>query len=158
MPNNFPHDITIDILLKLPVKSLLRFKPVCKSWCSQIEDRQFIMQHRDRCQNDINCHKIFLACWNRWDHCDYYSIDAPLQHDSVVSHLELPLFPDINHSFSALYSNTCVFVNSCNGLFLLVFSSVNIALWNPTIKESRRIPSPISNDGKEELYNRDFYG
>ncbi|XP_059310412.1 F-box protein CPR1-like [Lycium ferocissimum] len=119
MPNNFPHDIVIDILLKLPVKSLLRFK----------SDR-------------------------------YYSIDAPLQHDSAVSPIEPP--PGFNHLFISK------FVNSCNGLFLLVFPPKNhnflyypalretskIVLWNPALRESRIIPRPIPIEGNYRSYSK----
>ncbi|XP_075074362.1 putative F-box protein At3g16210 [Nicotiana tabacum] len=149
MPHNFPDDIVVDILLKLLVKSLGKFKLVCKSWRSLIEDRQFIKQHRDGCQSDINCHRILLACWYRSCYLDCYSIDAPLRHDSVVSPLELP-FQDIKILWDELFTCDSVFVNSCNGLSLLCFSSDIIVLWNPTIRESRIIPSPIpdANWGK----------
>nr|XP_033513673.1 F-box/kelch-repeat protein At3g06240-like [Nicotiana tomentosiformis] len=125
--NNFPDDIVVDILLKLPVKSPGKFK----------------LQHRDRCQSDINCHRILLACWYRSCYQDCYSIDAPLQHDSVVSVLELPL-PALELTLEGVFANEFVFVNSCNGLFLLCFSSDIIVLWNPTIRGSRIIPGPIS--------------
>ncbi|KAJ8530769.1 hypothetical protein K7X08_023650 [Anisodus acutangulus] len=153
MSNNyFPHDIIIDILLNLPVKSLGNFKLVCKSWRSVIEDDQFIKQHRDQCQRDINCHKILLASWKWYYYCNCYSIDAPqLQHErdsDNVSLLELPVLPqldpEINLTLEGVHADDCVFVNSCDGLFLLRFSSDIIVLWNPAIKESRIIPPPIS--------------
>nr|XP_016438659.1 PREDICTED: F-box protein CPR30-like [Nicotiana tabacum] len=75
---------------------------------------------------------------------DCYSIDAPLQHDSVVSVLKLPP-PALELTLEEVFTSDCVFVNSCNGLFLLCFSSDIIVLWNPTIRESRIIPSPISD-------------
>ncbi|KAG4970224.1 hypothetical protein AAZX31_13G091900 [Glycine max] len=33
-----PEELIIEILLRLPVKSLLRFKRVCNSWLSLISD------------------------------------------------------------------------------------------------------------------------
>lgn len=38
-------DAVIEILLRLPVKSLLRFKSVCKFWYSLIENPSFISKH-----------------------------------------------------------------------------------------------------------------
>ncbi|EOA37970.1 hypothetical protein CARUB_v10009440mg [Capsella rubella] len=38
---NFPLDLTIEILLRLPAKSLFRFRSVSKTWCSIIRSRQF---------------------------------------------------------------------------------------------------------------------
>ncbi|XP_016457576.1 F-box/kelch-repeat protein At3g23880-like [Nicotiana tabacum] len=147
MPDNFPRDITIDILIKLPVSSILRFNCVCKSWRSLIEDRQFIKQHYDRYKNDTNFHKIFLACIKYQYHCQqYYSNDAPFQHDSGISLLEHP--PKINHTLTREFV-----VSSCKyGLFLLAFSYDKIILWNPTIRESRTIPRAIQIE-KERSYD-----
>nr|XP_033513400.1 F-box/kelch-repeat protein At3g23880-like [Nicotiana tomentosiformis] len=151
MPDNFPRDITIDILIKLPVSSILRFNCVCKSWRSLIEDRQFIKQHYDRYKNDTNFHKIFLACIKYQYHCQqYYSIDAPFQHDSGISLLEHP--PKINHTLTREFV-----VSSCKyGLFLLAFSYDKIILWNPTIRESRTIPRAIQIE-KERSYDLRFW-
>ncbi|CAI9784455.1 unnamed protein product [Fraxinus pennsylvanica] len=43
-----PEEITIEILSRLPVKSLLRFKCVCKTWFSIIQDPKFIDMHMYR--------------------------------------------------------------------------------------------------------------
>ncbi|KAK6914261.1 F-box domain [Dillenia turbinata] len=42
MSSNIPGDILADVLLRLPVKSLFRFKCVSKSWNSLISDSRFI--------------------------------------------------------------------------------------------------------------------
>ncbi|XP_075087541.1 F-box protein CPR1-like [Nicotiana tabacum] len=80
----------------------------------------------------------------------HYSLDAPsLQRDSVVSLLKPPTIPESSWGGK-------VYVNSCSGLFVLALSPYNIVLWNPTIRESRKIPSPISIHGEEQSYT--FYG
>lgn len=43
--SNFPEEIVIDILTRLPVKSIVRFKCVCKGWCSLFSDKKFIESH-----------------------------------------------------------------------------------------------------------------
>lgn len=155
MPDNFiAHDNIIDVLIKLPVRSLLRFKLVCKSWRSLIEDRQFINFHQDRCKSDIKNYqnqKIFLSCYGMvTEQMYHYSLDAPsLQRDSVVSLLKPPTIPESSWGGK-------VYVNSCSGLFVLALSPYNIVLWNPTIRESRKIPSPISIHGEEQSHT--FYG
>lgn len=40
-----PQDLVIQILLRLPVKSLVRFKSVCKSWLSFISDSHLWLSH-----------------------------------------------------------------------------------------------------------------
>ncbi|KAK6792905.1 hypothetical protein RDI58_011986 [Solanum bulbocastanum] len=42
---NFPEDIVNEILLRCPVKSLLRFKCACKNWYALIKTSKFIQQH-----------------------------------------------------------------------------------------------------------------
>ncbi|XP_070046307.1 F-box protein CPR1-like [Nicotiana tomentosiformis] len=80
----------------------------------------------------------------------HYSLDAPsLQRDSVVSLLKPPTIPESSWGGK-------VYVNSCSGLFVLALSPYNIVLWNPTIRESRKIPSPISIHGEKQSYT--FYG
>ncbi|KAI5678737.1 hypothetical protein M9H77_09687 [Catharanthus roseus] len=45
---SIPEDIIFNILKELPVKSLLRFKCVCKQWRSITEDPYFVDSHRIR--------------------------------------------------------------------------------------------------------------
>ncbi|KAI3951233.1 hypothetical protein MKW92_050425, partial [Papaver armeniacum] len=44
----FDEMVLCDILSRLPVKSLMRFKCVSKSWCSLIKDPYFIDLHFSR--------------------------------------------------------------------------------------------------------------
>ncbi|KAG1355431.1 F-box protein [Cocos nucifera] len=43
-----PDEIIFDILLRLPVKSIIRFKSVCKSWSSLTSDPSFLQAHARR--------------------------------------------------------------------------------------------------------------
>ncbi|KAI3990646.1 hypothetical protein MKX01_022946 [Papaver californicum] len=52
---SFPEDIVIDILSRLPVKSLMQFKSVCKGWLSLIkQDRHLIDLHFIRSKSRPN--------------------------------------------------------------------------------------------------------
>ncbi|PON47078.1 F-box domain containing protein [Parasponia andersonii] len=42
-----PDDVIREILLRLPIKSLLRFRAVCKKWRNMIQETNFIDQHYD---------------------------------------------------------------------------------------------------------------
>ncbi|XP_059635819.1 F-box/kelch-repeat protein At3g23880-like [Cornus florida] len=46
-----PHDLTVEILSRLPVKSIVLFKCVCKSWLTMFADSQFIKLHLTRSNN-----------------------------------------------------------------------------------------------------------
>nr|XP_009776547.1 PREDICTED: putative F-box protein At3g10430 [Nicotiana sylvestris] len=45
MACSFPKDAMLQILLRLPVKSLLRFRSVCKSWYNFLKSPHFIKVH-----------------------------------------------------------------------------------------------------------------
>ncbi|KAA8548318.1 hypothetical protein F0562_000002 [Nyssa sinensis] len=49
---NLPQEIFVDILSRLPVKSLLQFKRVSKSWRSVISDPKFAIMHHKRALQD----------------------------------------------------------------------------------------------------------
>ncbi|PQQ04004.1 hypothetical protein Pyn_21595 [Prunus yedoensis var. nudiflora] len=43
-----PFEVIIGILSRLPVESVLRFKCVCRQWCSTLQEEDFIAKHRVR--------------------------------------------------------------------------------------------------------------
>ncbi|XP_038678745.1 putative F-box protein At3g47150 [Tripterygium wilfordii] len=45
---HIPEDLATDILLYLPVKSLLRFRCVRKSWCDLMENPNFVTEHHHK--------------------------------------------------------------------------------------------------------------
>ncbi|KAF3613063.1 hypothetical protein FXO37_36538 [Capsicum annuum] len=47
---NLPSDILFLILARVPVKSLLCFKSVCKAWNVMISDDKFRRTNRDQCR------------------------------------------------------------------------------------------------------------
>ncbi|KAL1825489.1 hypothetical protein ACET3Z_012267 [Daucus carota] len=59
-----PEVIESEILTRLPVKSLLRFKSVCKSWNLLITDHNFITRHHDLRVLDEDA----VIIWNRFYH------------------------------------------------------------------------------------------
>ncbi|KAG5569924.1 hypothetical protein H5410_059690 [Solanum commersonii] len=139
---NLPHDIIIDILTKLPVKSLIRFKNACKSWYSLIKDDKFVKQHYD---THKNCQKYFMVSskynMKHQFYCYHYTMDVPqLDSSSNAFLLESPV--PINES-PTVYPNIQYF--SSNGILLIRYFDDIIVMWNPTTRESRRIPSPFRN-------------
>ncbi|KAM1016180.1 hypothetical protein ACFX13_046645 [Malus domestica] len=53
--DEYDDDIVIEILSRLPVKSLIRFRCVCKSWWALISDYYFVMKHCTRAVMESNC-------------------------------------------------------------------------------------------------------
>ncbi|XP_075524122.1 F-box/kelch-repeat protein At3g23880-like [Primulina tabacum] len=68
--HDFPYDILENILSRLPIKSLLRFKTVCKSWNAMIKDPGFAETHSK--QSNISNSRCFFASHTLKD--DTYSL------------------------------------------------------------------------------------
>uniref|UniRef100_M1DF80 Ubiquitin-protein ligase n=1 Tax=Solanum tuberosum TaxID=4113 RepID=M1DF80_SOLTU len=71
----------------------------------------------------------------------HYTMDVPqLDSSNIVSLVESPI--PIDQSLK-VYLDIQYF--SSNGILLITYSDDIIVMWNPTTRESRRIPSPILN-------------
>ncbi|KAJ0024158.1 hypothetical protein Pint_06888 [Pistacia integerrima] len=57
---HLPQDILYDILMRLPTKSLVRFKSVCEHWCHMISDSNFCQVHLQQCMS-----KVMIFSWKK---------------------------------------------------------------------------------------------
>ncbi|XP_059624827.1 F-box protein CPR1-like [Cornus florida] len=124
-----PQELVFDVLCRLPVKSLCRFKCVSKSWLTLISDPHFAKTHLNRNNNDNEREQLLLIS----DHL--YSVDcaeASTNKDAVVA-TKLDCFPiNAPEEFEIL--------GSCNGLLLVCDVDFNKYLLNPTTREIRDLP------------------
>lgn len=155
-----PLEVIREILLRLPVKSLLRFKCVSKSWLSLISDPQFGVSHYDLAATPT--HRILMRS------NDFYaqSIDsnAPFIDSGEGSlcllravHLLLPppsppRIPDFFHFDD--FRNQPHILGSCRGFILLYYErSDDLILWNPSIGVHKQLPHfQYDNITREFLY------
>jgi hypothetical protein len=70
--SEIPDDLALEILIRLPVKSLLRFKAVCKAWHVTISSQSFIATHLQRSTSNHKCRPSFLIT--------PYLLDSASQH------------------------------------------------------------------------------
>lgn len=130
-----PNDIILDIFAKLPVKSLVRFKSVCRSWYSLSKDENFVQKHYETHKNS---QKYFMISKGPTIF-HHYTMDVPqLDSSSIISLVESPV--PIDKSRKVFPSTQCF---SSNGIILITYGDNKIMLWNPATRESRTIPSPI---------------
>ncbi|KAM7522456.1 hypothetical protein LguiA_012358 [Lonicera macranthoides] len=166
-----PEDLLIDeILPRMPVKSLLQFKCVCKKWYNLIESPNFIRTHFNHPKNQTRllvCHYIHGSIVPKPD----YDSDSDSDSDDDEYPLALAIFPHetletlspnetlASPSSPPVHHDIIDFVQHCpdlhqihmigpvDGLFLLHagFDGRNdrLALWNPATAEFRRLPRPI---------------
>ncbi|KAL5065316.1 hypothetical protein RYX36_027053 [Vicia faba] len=114
-----PHELIIQILLRLPVKSLIHFKCVCKLWFSLIShDTHFANLHFQLNSATHTSRILFLS--NSTHEALSIDFEASLHDDTASVSLNLP------EDFRGFEIR-----GSCRG-FILFCSSLNIYLWNPS--------------------------
>ncbi|PON54620.1 F-box domain containing protein [Parasponia andersonii] len=124
-------DVVIIILSKLPVKSLIRFKCVCKSWYSLIQSPFFITTH-------LNSNKVH--------HRDYLGL---LMNDGVITSRQYLIsffsynpikFDMMKFSSKLILPFKCPrIIGSCNGLLCMVTETFEYYVLNPATREFKTL-------------------
>ncbi|XP_058759174.1 F-box/kelch-repeat protein At3g23880-like [Vicia villosa] len=138
-----PHELILQILLRLPVKSLIRFKCVCKLWFSLISyDSHFANSHF-QLTTVIHTRRILFISTST---SQIRSIDFEASLDDTAS-------LNINFMLPQSYLDLQI-KGSCRG-FLVLWCSSNIYLWNPSTGVHKQIPFPPFGSNLDATY---FYG
>ena len=137
--DHLPHDIALNILANLPVKSVLRFRCVSKTWDSSITTPDFISTHLNLNNNNNNNNNLAYLI---------HVYSDPI----IPSNTTIPSFiSGYDHTFnriseypipSALPLSRAHSADSCNGLVCLTQYGrffTNIHLWNPSIRKFKRL-------------------
>ncbi|KAI9075492.1 hypothetical protein K1719_042540 [Acacia pycnantha] len=130
---DLPDELMIEIMVRLPAKSLVRFKYVSKSWYAIITDPSFIAKQVE-CSNSIinkSRHSKVIFQIRPSEKPAYISMISYGEKRYMVQDLKLP-FLDNNADL--------VFVwDQCNEI-LCLYGPSHIILWNPATKEVKAIP------------------
>ncbi|GMI79444.1 hypothetical protein like AT3G06240 [Hibiscus trionum] len=137
MSDYMPEEVILKILNRLPVKSLLRFRSVCKSWNSLISHPSFISAHLQASLSNNNT--PFLLIWSIERGIDRGRDNYSLHYDNdgfgKFRQLRFPLFDGVSGSSV---------VGSCNGLICLQLytpgDGLKFVLWNPLIQKYISLP------------------
>ena len=138
--DDLPDEVVLDILARLPVKSLLRFRCVCKPWYSSIANPKFITTHL---LNHNHHHGYVIHI--RWN------IPKPSSGSSPSSGQVCTLTCDRTYETISEFRVPFTFQSgfpyvggSCNGI--LCFTNYTtpgsnvVYLWNPSIRKFKRLP------------------
>ncbi|XP_004289386.1 PREDICTED: F-box/kelch-repeat protein At3g06240-like [Fragaria vesca subsp. vesca] len=143
--NNIPEDIIVEILSKLPVKSLLRFRCVSKRWCSIVSDPQFAkLQFKVACeQKTLNHRLLFTRNDSEFESLD---LETPWNGDKpsirkLTAALEFA-------EWSRLHAEV---LGSCNGLVSVATPNIwdpstgviQCYIWNPSTGFSHTLPVQV---------------
>ncbi|KAL6562304.1 hypothetical protein OROGR_003311 [Orobanche gracilis] len=129
--SDIPPEIIRVILRHLPVKSLLRFRCVSKSWRSLIDDEDFIKLHLHH-STKTNSNRTLLVNSTKLFYLDL---------DTFV------LLDTGNLRFKPRHV-----AGACNGLVLLVSDSNDIVLWNPSTRKLNELPRSFEGNCREGRY------
>ncbi|KAL8105119.1 hypothetical protein AgCh_029058 [Apium graveolens] len=150
--SSFTDDLWTEILLRLPIKSLLQFKSVCKSWFSIISSHRFAKSHLMTAAKDdqvVIIHlepNVFVQ-----DMDDSFSL-LHLGSDFIYKNLK---YPYSQGEYPSDYPSSTLIGSDCGIVCLSVDLSdwpvsnkcYDIYLWNPVTKHSKLIPHDGSPTG-----------
>ena len=138
---HLPYDVVFDILTQLPVKSLIKFRCVSKSWNSMITKPDFIKTHFDIAKslshNNKNNNKGYLLYMPEND--DFFFL-LRKELCTVVCNSDRT-FTEISR-FQIPITHVRI-VGFSNGMFCLHnFYNNVLYLWNPSIRKFKMLPNP----------------
>ncbi|KAL3502458.1 hypothetical protein ACH5RR_036907 [Cinchona calisaya] len=143
---NLPEDILFQVLSRLPAKSLIRFKCVCRSWYALLEDQSFILAHANNMINPLKRNvnaQLILSCRDNMTNKRVISMSGDSSLDRFINQ-DLP--PFFFNNFGQIR-----IVGPCYGIICLYGYPDHIALCNPSTREFKILPTseiPRPNDGK----------
>lgn len=133
-----PEELVMDILVRLPVKSLIRFKYVCKSWYALIKNPSFISQHLSHPYSSHNNDSILVFDRPPGDYNPKVSLLHSDKNFQFFEYVTAPIF-------DGCLANDIQIYGPCNGIVCLYRRCSNkTVLWNPATKENRVLPLPPS--------------
>ncbi|KAK3411385.1 hypothetical protein EUGRSUZ_I00151 [Eucalyptus grandis] len=130
-----PQDVAVEILKRLPARSLLRFRCVCRSWRSTIDDPRFAALHLSHSAlHASNWHLLWLHWGGLRNLCSLFSNES----------LAMPSQSEIGMPF-ANPRNIHGPVGSCNGLICVKEISARrygqtMYLWNLFARKHKVVP------------------
>lgn len=145
-----PEDVMLQILSKLPANSVIRFKCVCKSWKTLLEDHSFIQKHTMNITENTmmirnpNLDHLLVSCRDK--STNKRVIISMSSTDSSSSSLLISRFiinekkQLIPSSFNNNNYGQMRLIGPCNGIVCIYGYHDQIALCNPTIGDFKTLP------------------
>ncbi|KAK9669538.1 hypothetical protein RND81_13G137700 [Saponaria officinalis] len=140
-----PNEIVVEVLARLPVKDLLRYRTVCNNWRSLIDDPNFVNAHLRSYKSNIVGNQLLV------------SMERP--RSWLNSERVLVRHSDTFRKVTTLNSLNLIdkydVLGYVNGLVLVrpgSRSSSEVILWNPSMNKSINVPNIMINTMQEKSY------
>ncbi|XP_022734224.1 F-box/kelch-repeat protein At3g06240-like [Durio zibethinus] len=137
-----PDDLIIEIMARLPPKSALRFRCLSKSWKAFLSSPNFIRMHLNHVTENKYKYMQQLVLSST------YSLQLMnyTAYKKTASTLDFPMeYPNWKR-FPTLF---VMVLGSCNGLLCAAVPTKTLIIWNPSIREFKKLPlSCPLNDSK----------
>ncbi|AES87360.1 F-box protein interaction domain protein [Medicago truncatula] len=146
----FPDELIVEIISRLPVKTLIRFRCLNKSFNTLISDPNFVKIHLKKSERNPHLAVPAYRYAENEPHLLAFPISRLLENSSTTIHYD-PCYR-LNHS-----DGSWRVVGSCNGLLCLLDRNTSpagqrLCLWNPaTRKKSKFVLGP-------RKYTKFFFG
>ncbi|XP_024015243.1 putative F-box protein At3g16210 [Eutrema salsugineum] len=126
MSKSLPEELSVEILARLSMKNLARFRCVCKTWRDIINHRGFAKRYRD-----ISPAK-FVSFYDK----GFYLLDVEGKNPGITTppKLDFPL------DQSMIDESTCVL--HCDGTLCVTLKHHTLMIWNPSSKHFKVLPNP----------------
>ncbi|XP_060187646.1 F-box/kelch-repeat protein At3g23880-like [Lycium barbarum] len=150
MSDYLPKDVLGEILSKLPLKPLIQFTTVCKTWYSIITNPNFISFHHNILNNNPNRRPLlFIRHYNMFDKVERYAlhfddeeegvVESESDGDSFDEYLDLKCPETTRSEFLRI-------VGCCKGVVCLSDDydkyTDTVVLWNPIVRKHLNLPRP----------------
>ncbi|XP_008243060.1 PREDICTED: F-box/kelch-repeat protein At3g23880-like [Prunus mume] len=176
-----PCEIVEQILLQLPVKSLLRFRCACKPWLALISDPKFIKSHlhnhstkQDEGDDDgkTRSSKALVMLSSSLPllksvhvqvldtRIEARSAEADAAGAARTTSTRVVVVEEVHESLMRHQAvQDMKIVGSCNGLLCLVLDSQDMMIYNPSTRQLHSVPSPPPPPTNNYYLGKDyFYG
>ena len=134
-------ELIVQILLRLPVKSLIRFECVCKPWFFLISNDPHFANSHFQITASTHTRKIMFISPSLSDTLSF-DFEVSIQNNTVIERSN-PNF------INPLSGRLLEIVRSCRG-FIFLYHNSSFHLWNPSTRVHKQIPlSPIELNGDD---------
>ncbi|GAB2280541.1 hypothetical protein Dimus_015167 [Dionaea muscipula] len=134
-----PEDLLLEILYRLPVKTLIRFTCVCKQWLSLIRSPQFATKQLLTTESNLS----------RYNFQFFFALKRVRsgENDRVLASFYSYESFELSARFEFSPCHTITISDPCHGIFcvrvIVDYRETTFLLWNPSIREIELLPFPL---------------